>query len=205
MESLPLELVRQNILPLLDPHEVACLGSTSTAMRRVIDDSDVWQAQWQRLLPKTQTVTAISVHVDEEGLQCAPTWDRCGRFYGSGGRHRRARWVQLGRPCTQLHHYDPSTLAPDDARLWRLDEAIDYRHLVVQTIRDNLTSHIYTPSMARRTRRNEHAIYGLERRLRVVKEEQRCLQSKRDEMLRVADLFDGYLLCSVPPSVVHHV
>ena len=194
MEALPPDLLRREIFSRLDPQDIVSAGSTCSALRAAADGQDVWFAQWKRLLPQTRRITAISTHVDDRGLRCDPTWDRCGRFYGNGGRHRRARWVQLGRPCTMMHHYDPTTLTVDSMNTWKFRGEIDYKRLVVQTLRDETVSHIYTPGMARRHRKNEHSVCGLEKRLRVLTEEQRCLRGKRDEVIRVAALFDGFLL-----------
>lgn len=44
------------------------------------------------------------------------------------------------------------------------------RQLPGADARDDIVSHIYTPGMARRHRKNEHSVCGLEKRIRVLRE-----------------------------------
>lgn len=98
-------------------------------------------------------------------------------------------WDALGKPYCVLKRYEQDSLQ-DMACYLPVQSHIDYKRLVVQSLRDRVVTGMWPASLLWRMRHARASLDTCKRRTQVLQHELDSLHKRKDEMLRVAKVFD---------------
>lgn len=189
MELLPCEL-QNDIMSHLSPTDLAACACVNKSWQTASTDNAIWFDIYKTMVPNVKQITPTSVHLDAQGkMPSPPTWSRCGKHYLGPNKKDISTWDALGKPCCVLKHYEQDSLR-DMACHLPVQSHIDYKRLVVQSLRDRVVTGMWPASLLRRTRHARASLVTCKRRAQVLQHELDSLHKREDEMQRVAKVFD---------------